>query len=204
MEEADLRNLWEKSTQSASAYYKTIASEIEAMAQQRSDTIWERILRNSRSEIWATLVFSLLLSYYFTMGWGITAILLPAMFIANYYAYFNYTRLRKAVKEINQNSVLEALNQYIEVLSSYVKRLHFHANFSIPFAFLSGLLAALLQTSAGLSIEQIWRISGGIILVSIPILLLLIWLLKKVYIPWLYGQYLEELKEIRSDLEEND
>ena len=201
MEEFDLRHLWEESTPSASAYYESIASEIEVLAQQRSGTIWERILRNSRNEAWMTLVFSLFLSYYFTIGWAITVILLSAMLLANYYAFSNYFHLKRAVQEINQDTLLEALNQYIEVLTNYVNRLHFHANFSIPFAFLSGLLAAVLETSDGLSTDQILRISGGIVLVSIPVLLLVIWLLKRIYIPWLYGQYLEELKEIKSDLE---
>lgn len=200
MEESDLLRLWEGEERLASSYYKQIGPEVEAIALKRSNNSIERVLRNCRNEAWLTVLFSLGMTYYFTLGIAVTIIMGSAIVVANYYAFQSYQKLKKEVYAINQNSVVDALVQYIDILNRYIQRLNFHAYFSIPIAFIAGLVAAIIYQDFNLSTQEIGKLIGWICLGSLPFLILIIWLLKARYIPLLYGKHLKELQATLEDL----
>ncbi|WP_396153143.1 hypothetical protein [Flavobacterium sp.] len=195
MNEKEMFELWDGQT-SISKELPAI-SEVEKMARQKSTDVFKKIKTNIIIEFiiaipLCIISIPIMFSSEKELFWISIAITSLALFagIKIYGKYLN------AFKKLNQLNIVESLEKKIAILKRYVKQLNFYLIVFMPLGLILGIL--LSHGKSNINIQIILNIS----LVTLPFLLLCIWLGKK-YIYQLYGRHLEQIQEIYSQLVED-
>ena len=204
MEEFDLRDIWKQADESAGQFFEGIAPELEQRAQKRSKSTIDKVLRNAGLEMLFTVVFGIAVLFLpnlsDTLFWGLVVGNLIAIPIAAHI----YKRLYDRVRAVNQATIRGALEEKINILRGFIRKLEWLTYILLPIGFFLGLGISILDSQGSASSSETLERLALTCLFSIPLLTLSVWFFKKKYIYWLYGKHLTELEELYEGLNKQD
>ena len=198
MEDKELFDIWKKNDQQETVVYEKYKEEYTQLVKAQSHDIFKKISRNVWLELICTIasffVFvGLILKYYGMQNTPFYGFVFVAvLFIIVILSVWLYGKYLKDVKSINEVNIVDSLKKKIAILSNYIKRLNIFYAFSFVVGFVFGLYTSI--ENKGFHLFRFLRFLG----ISIPIILVCIWLGKK-YIHALYGKHLVSIKKIYED-----
>jgi len=202
MEEFDLRDIWKKADQSAGQFFEGIAPELEQRARKRSKSTIDKVLRNAGLEMLFTVVFGVAVLFLPDLSdalfWG----LVIGNLVAIPLAFHIYKRLYDRIRTINQATLRGALEEKIDILRGFIRKLEWLTYILLPIGFILGLGASVFEASDPFILSEALEKLLLASLIAAPLIILTIWFFKKKYIYWLYGKHLAELEKLYEGLNE--
>ena len=154
MEEFDLRDIWKQADQSAGQFFEGIAPELEQRAQKRSKSNIDKVLRNAGLEMLFTIVFGVAILFLpnltNTFFWG----LVLGNLIAIPMAVHIYKRLYDRIRAINQSTLRGALEEKINILRGFIRKLEWLTYILLPIGFFLGLGISILDSQDATSSSE--------------------------------------------------
>ncbi len=202
MKEIDLKNIWESDLRRAMDHFNSL-EDVEALARKRSNNILHRIRRNMLNETAAgtVLLAAMLIVFWFWdpyLFWGFLALSVISMALSAWL----YLQFARRLNRVNQKDVKNALREYIELTSQYIKRLKVILYYLSPVSMYAGLSLVVIPELAGRGFRMYLLAYGISSIAAIPIIIAIILVMNRKYIPWLYGRHLKAFRETLAGLEE--
>lgn len=203
METDDLRNLWRVGDASAEDHFKELKADLDAIAQGKSKSVVSKFMRWLRFEMILSIILSIVLGAS-TFFFAPLPSLIVTMLLLAYVLYFAaeaMVTLGKRLDSVADGDIKHQLDEYIANIDGFIKHISRYMYYIMPFTPIPGALEGALEEEA----LQDALISFGLSYVlAAPFIALLLWYCIKKYIPQFYGPYLNELIEIRRNLEEGE
>lgn len=203
MQEFELQHIWDNEDEAAGIHYSTISSKVERLARQKSANILHKILRNSKMEIYATILLSVTFFFFFD-ELVMKGVFLIAGVGSIWFASDLYQKLRTSIHEAIQYQTVDAIQTHVITLDRYIKRLRFYCDVFMPISFAVGIIGAMLRNYHSTTMLEFLQNFMGTFLIATPLLLLMIWSSKKYYIQWLYGKHRDSLQELLTHLKASE
>lgn len=201
MSSPDFNDLWNASTADADTHFSRIHQRLAASVKRQSKGVLDRVLRNSLGELVLTILLCLITMHVGQKEGIPLAPLVVVTAAATGFAGYLYLKLRKEIQSVQTQSIKENLGTHVSILRRFINHLNRHLLYVMPVAYLVGL--ALSGMKGQWPIED-WgaylKIIGIAALIGIPILVLVIWAIRKYYVYALYGRHLKELEQLHADL----
>jgi len=204
MNESEWQNVWEQQTGQADEFYARIDPELEALSRKKSMGLTQKIIRNSSWELGITILMMIGVPLMHPYGTAQFWVLTMSLLVIGGTASYLYVRLHEQLRKITQADLLTALTKKVEVIQTFIRMLYLYLYVFLPLSFVVGLISGMLGDASPPEGAAWWIAIGSSTLIFTPILLLTIWLSKRFYIRWLYGQYLEELETILRSLTQTE
>ncbi|MDZ7777681.1 MAG: hypothetical protein U5L09_19740 [Bacteroidales bacterium] len=197
----DLEGIWREDRDKAHRHYKSVEGALEDMAKKKSANILNKIHRKFVGEmIFSVVVVSLVGAGIFRfsrdmfIGYGV---LIAGAF---YMSLKLYLSLRRDIKKVNQQRVLESLEEYIRIIRLYIHRSKRFVYIVTPVAYVLGYVMALAESDITFTLQKVLIVLGSMIAFGVPLVWLMVWLTNKQYYRLMYEKHVVQLEAIRNRL----
>ncbi len=198
MKNNDLKSLWKASEQKASDYYNTIEQQVVQKAKSASNDIISRIRKRLKIELWISIPFAFLFPFLF-LGSLTTFLSIGAlMMVALALTLWLYLGLLSKLKNIQEDSVLNALERKEKILSRYVWWQYVLVAIGFVLGVSVGFSMGVQESRGEFNFAEEWYK----LLILLPVMGIAYWLLHK-YIHAMYGKSLKELRQVLRGLKEH-
>ncbi|NUQ22425.1 MAG: hypothetical protein HUU34_00615 [Saprospiraceae bacterium] len=201
MEEMDLRSIWKDNEAAAGSYYRQLSDEVMALARRRSRSVLDKVKRIILIEFVAGLAIAVAAAIG---AWNYTSqpvfflLVIAVALVAGCYPYY---WLWRRMRHIHEKPVLEALDQQIVVLQSYIRHVVWLVGALLPLGYISGFFIGAVEGGApwpGVLLSwKMWAIAAPL---GIGICWLIVFFTKK-YMHATIGRQEVELRRIKLELE---
>lgn len=196
MQEFDLDKIWQESNEQAKMHYESVEGIIIEMAIRKSQNVLRKIV--------------LVASWELGIGGGLMAIICaffwqrPIIFWTSLicfsvlfaFALRQLIQLKSTIKKVNTYHIQKAIRQYILILEAHQKRINKYLIITTPLTFLAGMFSGIFSQDYPTSALIVnWHVIKWLIF-SVAAISILIFSVRKFYLPWSLGRYIEELKEL--------
>lgn len=204
MQEFDLNHLWEDSEKEASVFYQSIQDDILDMARKRSKSALHKV---KRIGYWEFVVGGLMFAgFLFVFRNSSISILIPLLVLTGLAFGVSFRIFRTMVKKIDSvhiQNTKAAIEQYIEILRNYRRKVETYIVVFTPLGFAIGFYSGYSREGGGwqdlLSLKLLF-----VLALSSLLLYGLIAVTKNKYLNWSIGRQIEELESILNHLKTSE
>jgi hypothetical protein len=111
-----------------------------------------------------------------------------------------YLSLRRDIKKVNQQRVLESLEEYIRIIRLYIYRSKRFVYIVTPVTYVLGYAMALAESDITFTLQEVLIVLGSMIAFGVPVVWLMVWLTNKQYYRLMYEKHVVQLEAIRNRL----
>ena len=196
MNEIELIDLWKKDSPSSNEYYEEeIESKLNMITKTKSKDIMERVNRTIKWEF--SIGAMAIIVIFFGTNYKNPIILSMIGIIVLYYIWS--FRIYKDLfnDKMRTGNIRESLDTRIDTLSRFIKKMRISSYWSIPLGYSFGIFITLVgDKTVPWSLEFI-----GFLIVLVIVLSLITLFFVPGYLKRAYGNHLEELKTMRSEID---
>lgn len=199
----DLKSIWKGNK----PFQEKQAEEIEAMLKGSSNSIVAKLKRSVWFELILTVAFGLVMLYFAltlesgSLKWSIVSILL--LFFAYLIYYWKKIRLLNGFDPSHQN-IKENLEKLVRDLQGYLQFYKTSYTILYPVYFALGILFAIIERGPDVFWEKLGEPMTILKLTLFSVVVLVLSLfVSKWYLKKLYGNHLDNLKELLKDIDDS-
>lgn len=207
MKEYNLDNIWNNDNKEASDFHESVRDEIMKKARKKSKDVLYSIKRNAVIEFAITpFIIIPFVSYIWNLPTTNFIIICAMLALIIFFSLHFYFAFLRKLKSIAVNNMIEAIENYVQIIAAYKKKLTRFSFVGIPLGFYMSYSVnhtkMIEQAPDDKSIAYYWGMIFGII-IGILIGVGLAYLFVKIYYRLLLGTKIDKLRGILSELKNN-
>lgn len=194
MQEFNLDKIWEEANVQAKEHFQTIEGQIIEMAIRKSQNVLQKVVTIATWEMAIGFVFMAIVCTFFWPKPVIFWTALTCFCVLFAIALRHLIRLKSGIKQVHTYNTQKAIKEYIKILEAHQNRINQYLLYATPLTFLAGLLSGLAAQNFELGQFSLnWLFIKWLVFSFVGMAVLILGL-RKAYLPWSVGKYVEELK----------
>ncbi|HAA14083.1 MAG TPA: hypothetical protein DCE41_21275 [Cytophagales bacterium] len=198
MQEPDLRALWAQGDAEAQTYYERVAPHIEEWAKQRSHDLMAKLKRTALYEMIASVLMIAAFVLYIRPDSPAFIPMVVVFSAIMLFAVVWYWQILKKLRGLQGKSTVESVKRRTEILRRSIRNLQIYMVTITPFALAFGMWMYTVDAEVPAGEESApWWIY---VLVGIPMSVLYIFMIDRLYIRKVYTPILRGYEEVYAKL----
>lgn len=203
MQPFDLNKMWEETDEQAKAHYESVEGKVVEMAVRKSQNVLNKVVQVAT---WELSIGGLLMATVCVFFWPRPIIFWTALVCFLLLFLLAWKQLRKLISQIKAVPAYQtkkAVEAYISILKGHQNRINTYLIIATPVTFLAGLLSGLFSQGFGSATVTLdWQALPWLAF-AVAALIIFIISVRKSYLPWSVGQYIEELEDLSTRISDN-